>query len=307
MSGWFHLRFEPDDRKMHRACETCGRGLWLPKSKHGLYKTCGGACAETRYRVGAELRAAEKPAKPKRVLLGNELARRAAATCEQCGTTINPRKLRDLDRRYCSRACVKAYGAGLLAFRTRACQQCGASFVAKKSQLDAGVGLFCSQRCNYAAGSWRLLTETVKAKALANRLASVAVNGTKHKTGPENPSWKGGREASKARSRPRQAEALRKYRKANPDKVREFRQNRNGKKLGRLPRGTIPKLHKLQRGMCAICRCKLDKSYHVDHIQPIARGGAHAPDNVQLLCPPCNVRKGAKDPIRYMQERGFLL
>jgi hypothetical protein len=29
--------------------------------------------------------------------------------------------------------------------------------------------------------------------------------------------------------------------------------------------------------------------------------------NVQLLCPPCNLKKHAKDPIQFMQERGFLL
>lgn len=33
---------------------------------------------------------------------------------------------------------------------------------------------------------------------------------------------------------------------------------------------------------------------HLDHIRPRARGGADAPENLQLLCPACNFRKGAR-------------
>ena len=31
---------------------------------------------------------------------------------------------------------------------------------------------------------------------------------------------------------------------------------------------------------------------HIDHITPVAQGGANARDNMQLLCPGCNTRKG---------------
>ncbi|MGL5935922.1 MAG: HNH endonuclease, partial [Cetobacterium sp.] len=37
------------------------------------------------------------------------------------------------------------------------------------------------------------------------------------------------------------------------------------------------------------------------------RGGAHCDSNVQLLCPTCNLRKAAKDPVVFMQEMGRLL
>lgn len=62
----------------------------------------------------------------------------------------------------------------------------------------------------------------------------------------------------------------------------------------------------LQRGLCAACKEVL-KKFHVDHIVPLALGGAHEPSNLQLLCPPCNRSKHAKDPVRFMQEKGYLL
>lgn len=69
----------------------------------------------------------------------------------------------------------------------------------------------------------------------------------------------------------------------------------------------IAELFDLQRGMCAVCRYALPKSYHVDHVIALANGGANDKSNLQLLCKPCNTSKSAKDPIAFMQSRGFLL
>jgi 5-methylcytosine-specific restriction endonuclease McrA len=65
-------------------------------------------------------------------------------------------------------------------------------------------------------------------------------------------------------------------------------------------------LHEQQRGRCAVCGVR-PKEFHLDHIEPLARGGVHCESNLQLLCPPCNLKKAAKDPIRFMQEMGRLL
>lgn len=178
----------------------------------------------------------------------------------------------------------------------------------KKSQLDAGIGDFCSHKCWWNAGAKaRMCAPEMLAFAAQRRRASIAANGTKHGRGPEHHSWKGGREAYIERSRDKSRARVKAYRKANPSKVREFTQRRKQRKLGRLPRGTIDQLHTMQRGKCAVCRNKLQNNFHVDHIVPLAKGGQHEATNVQLLCPPCNVRKSAKDPIDFMQERGFLL
>ncbi|MBU9359553.1 HNH endonuclease [Burkholderia multivorans] len=44
-----------------------------------------------------------------------------------------------------------------------------------------------------------------------------------------------------------------------------------------------------------------------DDIEPLARGGSNDIANIQLLCRTCNLSKHARDPVEFMQSRGFLL
>lgn len=76
---------------------------------------------------------------------------------------------------------------------------------------------------------------------------------------------------------------------------------------GSVSRGIIQLLLRLQKGRCASCATSIRKSHHLDHIQPLARDGEHADHNLQLLCPPCNYRKGAKDPYEWAAQHGRLL
>lgn len=117
-----------------------------------------------------------------------------------------------------------------------------------------------------------------------------------------------------------------KYRAANPEKFRAAvakwaaenheslrikSQNRRAMKHaagGKLSKGLADKLFHLQRGKCA-CGCKqpLGTNYHLDHIMPLALGGSNTDDNIQLLTATCNTSKGAKNPVEFMQSRGFLI
>lgn len=101
------------------------------------------------------------------------------------------------------------------------------------------------------------------------------------------------------------------YRKANPDKRLVWEQTRRSRKSaagGRLSTDIVSKLTKLQRNCCAACKADLDATgRHLDHIVPLSAGGSNTDENVQLLCPDCNVRKGAKHPVDFMRQRGFLL
>lgn len=102
--------------------------------------------------------------------------------------------------------------------------------------------------------------------------------------------------------------------------VRAFRKaveraNRDARKRGTpgngLTAGIRKRLWFLQKGKCAACYARLKteglQKYHLDHIEPLALGGPHCDANVQLLCPGCNVRKGATPPVEFMQSLGRLL
>jgi len=84
---------------------------------------------------------------------------------------------------------------------------------------------------------------------------------------------------------------------------RRARQKANG---GRHSLADVQLLFVKQKGKCAYCRTRLGK-YHVDHIEPIARGGSNDRSNLQLLCKPCNKTKSARDPLEFVRQQGLLL
>ena len=116
------------------------------------------------------------------------------------------------------------------------------------------------------------------------------------------------------------------YRSANRDLVREqsrqwYAENKDRLKPyrkaaramrrgvpGKITAAEIREIISLQKERCAVCGVKIMKgSWHLDHITPISRGGTNNKQNIQALCPPCNLSKSARDPTEFMQSRGFLL
>lgn len=125
------------------------------------------------------------------------------------------------------------------------------------------------------------------------------------------------------------AEYQRKYRKENQEKVASYFKcwasenhgkiisnvrNRRALKANAAGSHTIQEIMSIferQQGLCANCQARLFKSgkqkYHVDHIMPLVLGGSNWASNLQCLCPTCNLRKSAKDPISWAQENGRLI
>jgi 5-methylcytosine-specific restriction endonuclease McrA len=100
------------------------------------------------------------------------------------------------------------------------------------------------------------------------------------------------------------------WRECNPEAARALnikRRAREGGAKGEHKAADIKRLFDLQKGRCPVCRSDLSGGYHVDHVLPLARGGSNDPTNIQLLCKTCNLSKGAKDPIAFMRQKGFLL
>lgn len=121
-------------------------------------------------------------------------------------------------------------------------------------------------------------------------------------------------EAAKSRWKSNNRDKVRKassdWRKKNPELYANYyRARRAAEKSaeGSHTAEDIKRLEALQRMKCATCRTDLRKSgYHIDHIVALVNGGSNYPENIQLLCPPCNLRKSRKDPIQWANENGLL-
>ncbi|MBC7680751.1 MAG: HNH endonuclease [Ferruginibacter sp.] len=211
-------------------------------------------------------------------------------------------------RQTCGKECRLAHEAQKKKARECACLHCGVAFTPRTTQVNLNQGKYCSLACSTKAIG-QLWTPDARVKAVSAVAKSIEDGLFTPKKGVLHPQWTGGYEAARDRSRlsGKDSERTRNYRKNNPEKVREFSSKRRGLKTGALPSGTVSRIGMLQRWMCAICTAGIKGKFHADHITPLARGGKHEPLNIQLLCPTCNVRKSAKDPIDYMQSRGFLL
>lgn len=165
-----------------------------------------------------------------------------------------------------------------------------------------------------STAAWRAANQE---KVKATKAAWDAVNHDKKKA--KNDAWRAAnpdkiRETSAvwhAANSERSKVVKAAWQEANPGARCIHDQNRRARKLevgGKLSAGLAAKLFKLQSGKCA-CGCgqPLGEDYHRDHRMPLALGGTNTDDNMQLLNARCNLQKGAKHPIDYMQQKGFLL
>jgi 5-methylcytosine-specific restriction endonuclease McrA len=87
---------------------------------------------------------------------------------------------------------------------------------------------------------------------------------------------------------------VRDYEQRHPLKVRAWQRLKKHKDApGRFTAEDLTTLFVKQDSRC-ICGKHLPGDWTIDHIVPISRGGTHWPNNIQLLCMPCNVAKGQK-------------
>ena len=204
------------------------------------------------------------------------------------------------------------------------CRQCCASanaayYAANKEKCKAAMAIWKSNNPDrvkeYKSGSSKYRKNNPEKSLEYNRAYRVDNKESLRISAAE---WhKRNKEKSNARSIAWAAENPERMRKliadwvkANPEKRRIYDHNnraRRRKAQGRLSKGLADKLFKLQRGKCACCGKPLGDDYHLDHIMPLALGGTNTDDNIQLLTAACNLKKHAKHPVDFMQEKGFLI
>lgn len=95
------------------------------------------------------------------------------------------------------------------------------------------------------------------------------------------------------------AEYMKKWWRDNPEKRKEHKSRRRWLKKnakGSHTADDIKAQYKRQKGRCYYCDCKVGKSYHVDHVIPLTRGGSNGPENIVIACQFCNISKKDKMP-----------
>lgn len=95
------------------------------------------------------------------------------------------------------------------------------------------------------------------------------------------------------------------YRKRNAEKIAMWNRLRRHKERAA---GEIPHPYEIGAMLCAQdARCnycdELLAAYHIDHKTPLSRGGTNDMENLQLLCPTCNMSKGAKTHEEFLSFR----
>jgi 5-methylcytosine-specific restriction endonuclease McrA len=96
----------------------------------------------------------------------------------------------------------------------------------------------------------------------------------------------------------RERQRSRDYTRANRVKDKERKHRRRARKLGCVvTEADFREVAEKSGGLCSICRAYVPEGLrHIDHIIPLDKGGAHSPENLQMLCYRCNTSKGAKLP-----------
>ena len=97
------------------------------------------------------------------------------------------------------------------------------------------------------------------------------------------------------------------WKKQNPEKHRASIKARKAaiRGTGRVASRQIVEMVTGQGHRCNGCTADISEGrYHLDHIMPIKLGGRNEIENLQALCPACNLTKSSKHPDQWIMERG---
>jgi 5-methylcytosine-specific restriction endonuclease McrA len=104
------------------------------------------------------------------------------------------------------------------------------------------------------------------------------------------------------------SEWKKRYRAENMERHALYERTRRARKAGADGFHTIEDVWRIltsQNHQCAYCPFVLFR-FHIDHIMPLVLGGSDGPENIQALCPRCNMRKGPKHPDVFARLMGML-
>jgi 5-methylcytosine-specific restriction endonuclease McrA len=200
------------------------------------------------------------------------------------------------------------------------CTKCGKpkllSEFNKRKEINDGHSSWCKKCTRKKDQKWRAANPE---KVKENNQSWYQANLEKAKEDARRRYWANPEKAKEMSRNWKQAnpekikEKDQKWRQVNSEKHAATQRNRKARKKnvgGTHTDADVKKIFSQQGGQCNACGKKLirynKKQYHVDHIVPLFKGGSNGPENLQLLCPRCNLSKNKKDPIEWARENGRL-
>ncbi len=214
-------------------------------------------------------------------------AKQISFCCEVCGKVVSMQLCfaRQRTMRYCSRRCAMYSRRKPHNFLHLVCERCGKEITRHRSHVLRHV--YCSSSCSNAA----------RRKAHAKWRDPGQIRGymqeyekrNRRRINQNHRDWV-------KQNRNKRNEVQRKYRRSHKTQIAMLaRQRRAGKEGGSLSVAEWEILKATYDYMCLDCgRREPAISLEVDHIVPLALGGAHLVSNIQPLCRQCNAKKGAK-------------
>jgi len=313
-----------------KECKQCGRVLdrstkdfhQSPKNADKLKSICKQCCKEN-----AESYKAEDPQRwrEQKQHYNRKIAQKRQEEKEARGEILPP------DKKRCAK-CQRVFDRTPSFFHhtptsssldglTSRCKECRSEEqTTDRGKLRKEMKAKGLKRCTGECRRWLpMTTEYFHAKRMPHRPNTVPLVSTckecANKKNKENPWSRRNPERSRQihrRYEERHKEWLKERAKVYRVRYRDHRlaHTRNYRALKRLAEGTHTKedifhLFTAQRGKCYYCGKKLtppgkgkkqghQRSYQVDHIVPLSRGGRNDRDNLVLACPPCNESKGGR-------------
>lgn len=211
--------------------------------------------------------------------------------CSVCGKEF---KQKDKQNKYCSKECLYT---SLRKVRKRHCKICGKEFTLDRRYLNQ---IYCSRECQHKHLS-NYYNDLYKDDKEKRRLYQQLQNELKQLKQRYN-------DVQNKLQHIKRCKECNKYFYAETNKIKycskkcinKFRNRQKDKRIYRNGKPdlsiTLTKLYMRDKGVCQLCGRHIDfdcdsNSKHypsIDHIKPIAKGGTHSWDNVQLACRQCN-------------------
>lgn len=96
-----------------------------------------------------------------------------------------------------------------------------------------------------------------------------------------------------------------KYRDDNPERIKLLKSHnetirRRSKQTSSLTGTEYSDWVTSQIKLCTYCGISCSEAFHVDHIEPLNKGGLHELDNLTIACPSCNTSKGQKPLLLFL-------